>query len=82
MTSGKREPFPTAGKSDGEPLTATTTKRDASVPPGQGVSISEAVGKYFGNLPKVSDYAHSENLLQQRSQAPKPLVEEDEPEET
>ena len=36
------------------PETSLTTRPNASVPPGQGVSISEAVGRYYGPLPKLS----------------------------
>ena len=61
-------------------------------PPNQGVSISEAVGKYFGNLPKTSmltredNTVHPDTMLGQHTQAPKPLPEtvedeEDEPPE-
>ena len=33
-------------------VTATSNKRDASVPPGQGVSISEAVGNSLVRYPR------------------------------
>ena len=72
----------TKGTQDTEtdPVTATSAKRDASVPPGQGVSISEAVGKYFGSLPKNPSLTAEDNplldsnMFEQQSQAPKPLV--------
>ena len=54
-------------------------KRDASVPPGQGVSISEAIGKYFRSLGRcVADAADGnplvdDNMLRRSSRAPTPL---------
>ena len=50
-----------------------------TVPPGQGVSISEAVGKYYGSLPKISRLTADgnplteDNMLEPQSHAPKPL---------
>ena len=46
------------------------------------MSISEAVGKYVGNLPKVNtltqedSFARPDNLLEHESRAPRPLPEE------
>ena len=55
-----------------------TTRRNASVPPGQGVSISDAIGKYYGSLPKVSRLTADGNplvdgnMLEPESRAPRP----------
>ena len=75
---------PTVGKSKQEieeyPVTAISVKRDASVPPGQGISISEAAGRYFGSLPRVTTLSQDgnlvgpDNMLERHSQAPQPLV--------
>ena len=54
-------------------------KRNASVPPGQGVSISEAIGKYFGSLGRrVADAEDGnplvdDNMLRRSTRAPTPL---------
>ena len=54
-------------------------RRNASVPLGQGASISDAVGKYYGSLPKVSRLTADgnplvdHNMLEPESRAPRPV---------